>query len=308
MRKSTIDWMPLIPDGWEEKRIKDVSLLQSGNGITSDNIDEIGLYPVYGGNGLRGYTNTYTNEGNYVLIGRQGALCGNINYAKGKFYASEHAVVVYPYCKDESTIWLGETLRAANLNRLSASAAQPGLAVSAINFVKIPFPPKSQRERIGNYLEEKIPLFDSQIELLDKKKDAYTRLKKAIIIRAVTRGLDEHVKLKDSGVEWIRMIPEHWEVKRMKSIFTECKTVTETGTEDLLSVSEYYGIARRVDKMEDGEYESRAESLIGYKICKKGDLVINIMLAWKKGLGITDYDGIVSPAYAVYRGKGIFFY
>lgn len=305
MKKSTIDWAPFIPEDWEEKRIKDIAHLQSGDGITSDDIDEIGLYPVYGGNGLRGYTDTYTNDGSYVLIGRQGALCGNINYAKNKFYASEHAVVVYPYFKEENTTWLGETLRAANLNRLSASAAQPGLAVSALNFVMIPYPPKSQRERIGKYLQEKIPLIDTKVELLEKKKDAYARLKKAVINRAVTHGLDENVKLKDSGVEWIGMIPEHWEVKRMKSIFTECKAVTETGEEDLLSVSEYYGVARRVDKMEDGEYESRAESLIDYKICKKGDLVINIMLAWKRGLGFSDYDGIVSPAYAVYRAKGI---
>jgi type I restriction enzyme S subunit len=218
MKKSTIDWAPFIPEDWEEKRIKDISHLQSGNGITSDDIDEIGLYPVYGGNGLRGYTDAYTNEGSYVLIGRQGALCGNINYAKDKFFASEHAVVVYPYFKDENTTWLGETLRAANLNRLSASAAQPGLAVSALNFVMIPYPPKSQRERIGKYLEEKIPLIDTQVELLKKKRDAYTRLKKAMINRSVTRGLDEHVKFKDSGVEWIGMIPENWEVKRIKDI------------------------------------------------------------------------------------------
>ena len=221
MKKSAIDWAPYIPEDWEEKRIKDVSRLQSGDGITSDDIDEIGLYPVYGGNGFRGFTDTYTNVGSYVLIGRQGALCGNINYAKDKFYASEQAVVVYPYCRDENITWLGETLRAANLNRLSASAAQPGLAVSALNYVMIPYPPKPQRERIGKYLEEKIPLIDTQIELLGKKKDAYTRLKKAIINRAVTRGLDEHVKLKDSGVEWIGMIPEHWEVYRFKDVYNK---------------------------------------------------------------------------------------
>lgn len=224
MKKSTIDWAPFIPEDWEEKRIKDIAHLQSGDGITSDDIDEIGLYPVYGGNGLRGYTDTYTNDGSYVLIGRQGALCGNINYAKNKFYASEHAVVVYPYCKEENTTWLGETLRAANLNRLSASAAQPGLAVSALNFVMIPYPPKSQRERIGKYLQEKIPLIDTQVELLEKKKDAYARLKKAVINRAVTHGLDENVKLKDSGVEWIGMIPEHWEVKRFKDVFRKYST------------------------------------------------------------------------------------
>ena len=305
MKRTGLSWVPYIPDSWNVVRIKDIARLQSGEGITSDSIDSIGDYPVFGGNGLRGYTDSYTNEGNYVLIGRQGALCGNINYANGKFFASEHAVVVYPHDRKENTTWLGETLRAANLNRLSASAAQPGLAVSVLNFQFIPYPPKEVRKRIGNYLDEKLAEIDERIEVLEKQKDAYMRLKKSIIHQAVTRGLNPDVSLKDSGIEWIGMIPEHWEVKRFKSIFSECKSVTETGQEDLLSVSEYYGIARRIDKMDDGEYESRADSLIGYKICKKDDLVINIMLAWKRGLGFSDFDGIVSPAYAVYRGKNI---
>ena len=218
MKHSTIDWAPFIPNDWEEKRIKDISHLQSGNGITSDDIDHIGLYPVYGGNGLRGYTDNYTNDGDYVLIGRQGALCGNINYAKDKFYASEHAVVVYPYCKDENTIWLGETLRAANLNRLSASAAQPGLAVSALNFVKIPYPPESQRERIGEYLDEKCGEIDGQVALLEKKRDAYARLKVSVINKAVTHGLNPDVSMRPSGIDWIGDIPAHWNVKRIKDL------------------------------------------------------------------------------------------
>lgn len=305
MKRTGLSWVPYIPDSWNVVRIKDIARLQSGEGITSDSIDSIGDYPVFGGNGLRGYTDSYTNEGNYVLIGRQGALCGNINYANGKFFASEHAVVVYPHDRKENTTWLGETLRAANLNRLSASAAQPGLAVSVLNFQFIPYPPKEVRKRIGNYLDEKLAEINKRITSLAKQQDAYVRLKKSIIHQTVTRGLKPNVSLKDSGIEWIGMIPEHWEVKRFKSIFSECKSVTETGQEDLLSVSEYYGIARRIDKMDDGEYESRADSLIGYKICKKDDLVINIMLAWKRGLGFSDFDGIVSPAYAVYRGKNI---
>lgn len=305
MKHTSIDWAPRIPNSWQEVRIKDIAKLESGSGITSDDIDQLGKYPVFGGNGLRGFTDSYTNEGHHVLIGRQGALCGNINYASGKFYASEHAVVVYPHDKNENTTWLGETLRAANLNRLSTSAAQPGLAVNVLNFQMIPYPPKEVRKRIGNYLDEKLAKIDERIAVLEKQQGAYARLKKSVIHQAVTRGLNPDVPLKDSGIEWIGMIPEHWEVKRFKSIFSECKSVTETGQEDLLSVSEYYGIARRIDKMEDGEYESRAESLIGYKICKKDDLVINIMLAWKRGLGFSNYDGIVSPAYAVYRGKNI---
>ena len=113
------------------------------------------------------------------------------------------------------------------------------------------------------------------------------------------------IEMKNSGIDWIGEIPAHWEVKRLKSIFSECKDLSSTGDEDLLSVSEYYGVARRLDIKEDDEFDSRADSLEGYKICKKNDLVINIMLAWKRGLGFSDYDGIVSPAYAVYRGKNI---
>lgn len=220
MKRTGLSWVPYIPDSWNVVRIKDIARLQSGEGITSDSIDSIGDYPVFGGNGLRGYTDSYTNEGNYVLIGRQGALCGNINYANGKFFASEHAVVVYPHDRKENTTWLGETLRAANLNRLSASAAQPGLAVSVLNFQFIPYPPKEVRKRIGNYLDEKLVEINKRITSLEKQQDAYVRLKKSIIHQAVTRGLNPDVSLKDSGIEWIGMIPEHWRGLHLKHCVT----------------------------------------------------------------------------------------
>ncbi len=223
MKKSHIDWCPVIPDHWEEKRIKDIAFLQSGNSITAMDFVEDGKYPVYGGNGLRGYTNTYTNEGDYVLIGRQGALCGNINYAHGKFYASEHAVVVYPK-KEEITLWLGETLRTANLNRLSMTAAQPGLAVSTLNLQFIPFPPKDERIRIAKYLDKKLSEIDHQVSLITSKRDAYLRLKKSIINHAVTHGLNPNVKMKDSGIEWIGEVPEHWEMCRFKDAFRRWTT------------------------------------------------------------------------------------
>ena len=187
-----------------------------------------GKYPVYGGNGLRGYTNNYTNDGDYVLIGRQGALCGNINYAYGKFYATEHAVVVYTK-NEEITYWLGETLKAANLNRLSMTAAQPGLAVSTLNIQFIPYPPRKERIRIANYLAEKCTEIDTQVSLLTSKRDAYLRLKKSIINHVVTHGLNPNVKMKDSGIEWIGEVPEHWEVKRMKDI---CDYISRGSTPD----------------------------------------------------------------------------
>ena len=105
-----------------------------------------------------------------------------------------------------------------NATMVKGSTNQTELQRNYLLAYEINMPSLSNQKRIVNYLDEKNSAISTQIELLEKKKDAYTRLKKAIINSAVTHGLDEHVKLKDSGVEWIGMIPEHWEVKRIKDI------------------------------------------------------------------------------------------
>ncbi len=107
-------------------------------------------------------------------------------------------------------------------------------------------------------------------------------------------------KYKDSGVEWLGQVPEHWEVNRFKHIFKEREERSQKGEETLLSVSAYTGVSPRSDVIDAGDYLSRAESLEGYKICRKDDLVMNIMLAWNRGLAFTGHDGIVSPAYCVF--------
>jgi len=106
---------------------------------------------------------------------------------------------------------------------------------------------------------------------------------------------------KDSGVEWLGELPQDWDALRGKLVFSEYNERSESGDETLLSVSEYYGVKPRGDVIDDGDFLSRAESLVGYKKCETNDLVMNIMLAWKRGLGVTKYEGIVSPAYSVFR-------
>lgn len=217
MKDTEICWCKNIPSDWSLMRVKDLARLQSGDTFTADDLVEEGLYPVYGGNGLRGYADRYTNDGDHVLIGRQGALCGNINYGAGKFFATEHAIVVYSK-KGINVRWLGETLRTANLNRLSMTAAQPGLSVSVINNQFIPCPPEEEQRRIAEYLDSHVSSIDKRVSLLTTKRDHYLRLKTAIINRAVTQGLNPEVKMKDSGVEWIGMIPEHWEIRLFKNV------------------------------------------------------------------------------------------
>lgn len=137
---------------WEEKRLGDIcSTFKSGEGITADEIDIGGEYPVYGGNGLRGFTDSFTHDGYYVLIGRQGALCGNINRVRGKVYISEHAIAVQ--CdKSSDTDWLAQLLTYMNLNRLSESSAQPGLAVNKLVQLKIAVPSLEEQSRIAGFL------------------------------------------------------------------------------------------------------------------------------------------------------------
>lgn len=113
--------------------------------------------------------------------------------------------------------------------------------------------------------------------------------------------------MKNSGVEWIGEIPEDWEVKRGKELFFEindrCKNPENY---PLLSVSEYYGVAPKSEKIDEGDFITHAETLDGYKICQEGDIVQNIMLAWKRATGMSNYEGLISPAYCIYRPfKGV---
>lgn len=108
---------------------------------------------------------------------------------------------------------------------------------------------------------------------------------------------------KDSGVEWLGQIPEHWEVKRIKHLFKEINERSFDGSEDLLSVSQYTGVTNKSEKTEEGGMLTNASTLEGYKMVKKGDLVSNIMLAWNGSLGFSPFDGITSPAYSIYRVK-----
>ena len=150
-----------IPDSWKWVRIGTIFNLQAGKNITSAEIhldvSPKHKYPCYGGNGRRGYVARSNRSGHYVLIGRQGALCGNINYADGDFYATEHAVVVEQFAKTD-IFWCGYFLRALNLNRYATATAQPGLAVSNINQVLVPLPPLAEQKRIVAKIEELLPL------------------------------------------------------------------------------------------------------------------------------------------------------
>ncbi len=236
MKPSGIEWLGEVPEHWEVKKLKHVVSLKSGDSITSEEIEDKSEYPVYGGNGLRGFYTDFTHDGHFILIGRQGALCGNINYAKGKFWASEHAVVATPVCSI-ATIWLGELLRSMNLNQYSVSAAQPGLAIDKIKELSIPCPPLPEQKAIAAFLDHKTGKIDSLISKKQRLAELLKEKRGALISAAVTGkghpqitqiGTDKinphlcssvkSVDKKSSGVAWLGDLPEHWEVLPIKRI------------------------------------------------------------------------------------------
>lgn len=156
----------IIPQGWHIKRLGEICThFQSGTSITSKQLKENGQYPVYGGNGLRGYIDKYTHDGPYILIGRQGALCGNINFVENKNFISEHAIAVQ---SNENMIWLKYKLEYWNLNRFSESSAQPGLSVKKLARQKLTIPPLPEQQKIAEIISTWDEAIEKQSQLIEK--------------------------------------------------------------------------------------------------------------------------------------------
>ena len=194
----------VIPEDWDAVDLYNVCTMKSGEGITSKRVDNCSPYPCYGGNGLRGFTTRYTHDGSFALIGRQGALCGNVVPAEGQFFASEHAVVVSAR-QGVDIRWLTYVLGRMHLNRYSESSAQPGLSVSKVLKLPLAFPPiESEQCAIATALSDADALLDGLDRLIAKKRD----LKQAAIQQLLTG------KTKLPGFEG------EWEVKLLGDLLT----------------------------------------------------------------------------------------
>ena len=143
-----------VPEGWCISTIGEVFNLQAGKNISANDIHECSQnfpYACYGGNGIRGYVSDYNRDGKFPIIGRQGALCGNVNFAEGKFYATEHAVVVTCFA-GVNIEWARYVLEAMNLNQYATATAQPGLSVATVNEVEFMLPPLNEQCRIAEFI------------------------------------------------------------------------------------------------------------------------------------------------------------
>lgn len=186
MKESRIDWIGCMPSHWNVLPLKYLCTMQAGKNLTSEQICETGQFPVYGGNGIRGYYSQSNYCGDYLLVGRQGALCGNVHKVTGNFWATEHAVVTQN--TERITLeFLFYLLLGMKLNQYASnSAAQPGLSVGTIQNLIAAIPPIDEQRKIASYLEEKSHSID---KVIDEKQSLIGDLesyKRSLIYEAVT--------------------------------------------------------------------------------------------------------------------------
>ena len=155
-----------IPDSWVWTTLGEIFSMQAGKNIQASGLQGYSKeapYPCYGGNGIRGYLPKYSHHGTFPIIGRQGALCGNIKVASGFFYATEHAVIVDYFAGTNVDLWT-LFLECLNLNQYATATAQPGLSVAKIEEVPIPLPPINEQNRIV----DRISKWFSTIDIISK--------------------------------------------------------------------------------------------------------------------------------------------
>ena len=219
MKDSGIEWIGEIPEGWEVVPVKRLCTMQAGKNLTSEQISPEGTYPVYGGNGIRGFFSDYNCDGQFLTVGRQGALCGNVHKINGKVWATEHAVITTP---SSYTIldFLYFLLIGMDLNQyVSSTAAQPGLAVGTLLNLKTCYPCSTlEQTQISNYLNAKCSEIDVMLSKTLSSIEEYKKLKQAVITQAITKGVRGEREMKDSGVEWIGQIPAEWVLGKLRNV------------------------------------------------------------------------------------------
>lgn len=193
------------------------------------------------------------------------------------------------------------TLYANNINypSIKQTTGIQNLDIDSYLDEKFCFPKFNDQKTIANFLDQKTAQIDQAIAIKEQQIALLNERKQIVIQQAVTKGLDPNVNMKDSGVEWIGQIPEHWEVRKVKHLF---KLIIEPAPKnneyELLSVYTDIGVKPRKELEERG---NKASTTDGYWMVKKGDIIVNKLLAWMGAIGLSNYDGVTSPAYDILR-------
>lgn len=190
MKDSSVEWIGEIPEGWEVKKVKWlITSIKSGDGITREEIQEGGSYPVYGGNGIIGYSDKTNCAAPVLILGRVGALCGNVHHVEQDSFVTDNALVM-KIKTDITREYLFHVLVSMNLNQYASQNAQPLITGTLIKKMSIPIPPKDEQLTITEYIENETMKIDKLLNKIEKQIDLLNEYKQSLITAAVTGKID----------------------------------------------------------------------------------------------------------------------
>jgi len=320
-KDSGVKWLGEIPEHWEVKKLKFLSKKISGGGTPdssnsiywTDNLNDGHLWVSIediSNSEIITETKKYISKTGlkncsakiikpYSILYSIYASLGKVAYSE-KFLTTNQAILSIEFQEQYYYKFMFYYLKTLTqtATTLSNSTTQNNISLSILKSLQCTIPPKEEQTKIASFLDEKTSQIDKVISQKEKLIKLLKEQKQITINEVVTKGLDKAVEFKDSGVEWIGEIPKHWEVKKLKYLFKEVNERSETGEEELLSLSKYKGV---IPKSSLEERTGMAKTLVGYKKVYPNNLVINKMQAVNGLLAVSKIEGITSPDYSVYK-------
>lgn len=317
MRKmidSGVEWLGAIPKDWDLVQIKSIASCKSEKSSYIGGA-YIGLEHIESGSGKLLADGSQTGievdstvssfSDTDILFGKLRPYLAKVAKPNFDGQCSTEILVLNPSSRIQKDFLFWYLLNPAFIDAVNAStygAKMPRANWDFIGSCYLPLPPMNMQTVISSVLNEKFAQVDALISNVQAQIEKLKAYKQSVISEVVTKGLDPTVPMKDSGVEWIGEIPEHWGVTRIKNMFelrNERNDEADLTKVNLISLYTDLGVIQHSDLT--ATTGNRAVTAEGYKIVRKNDIVVNIILCWMGAVGMSQYDGVTSPAYDIYR-------
>ena len=299
-----------MPERWKGQRLKFVAKTIAGQSPPSEIVGEFtGSCPFLQGNAEFGAIfpspilscespNKSAEPGDILLSVR--APVGAINIADQSYGIGRGlcAIRAKPGIY-QKFLYQSLTTTKETLKRASTGSTYDAVSIGDVGNIPTPIPPLAEQAAIVRYLDHADELISRYISAKERLIALLEEQRQAVIHQAVTRGLDPNVSLTPSGIPSLGDVPAHWDLRRAKFTYHESDQRSDSGVEELMSVSHITGVTPRKQNVT----MFLAQSNEGYKLCRPGDIVVNTMWAYMAALGVARQSGLVSPSYGVYRPR-----
>lgn len=304
MKDSYVEWIGFIPTNWNVQRLKFLSSIKTGNKDTIDKVDEA-EFPFFVRSPKVERIDSYSFDGEAILTAGDGVGAGKVfHYANGKFNYHQRVYNIHNF-KNINGVFLYYYMKVNFIKEVEKGTAKStvdSIRLHMLQNFSVCLPPIEEQQRIVSFLDEKVTHIDSILADTKESIEALKSYKQSLITETVTKGLDANVEMKDSGIEWIGLIPTHWNSALLSQYFKQVKNKNKELIEtNLLSLS-YGKIIQKDINTTDGLLPSNFE---GYNIIQDNDIVLRMtdLQNDKTSLrvGYSNQDGIITSAYITVR-------